>query len=149
MARIPMTSGFTVIPEGEYVFKITGVTYDEKWGRLEIKLTTYKGLTHTERYTLKDANTDEPNESALNAFSFFAKTALNDFTIPDVDPDELVGHYIRATVEHNKVPNKNNPEKIMTFARLGDKSPAQCYDEELDSQTNNEVAVDDLDSLLD
>lgn len=147
MARIPMSSGFTVIPEGEYVFKITSVSYDEKWGKLEIKMSTYKGLTHVERYTLKDASTDEPNESALNAFSFFAKTALNDFNIPDVDPDELVGHYIRATVEHNKVPNKNNPDKIMTFARLGDKSPALCYDEEVGQMGNNTV-VDDLDSLL-
>ena len=28
MARIPMTSGFVVIPEGEYVFRIYDATYD-------------------------------------------------------------------------------------------------------------------------
>ena len=29
MARIPMTSGFVIIPEGEYVFRIYDATYDE------------------------------------------------------------------------------------------------------------------------
>ena len=29
MARIPMTSGFTLIPEGTYVFRIYDVSYDE------------------------------------------------------------------------------------------------------------------------
>ena len=28
MARIPMTSGFTLIPEGTYVFRIYDVSYD-------------------------------------------------------------------------------------------------------------------------
>lgn len=27
MARIPMTSGFVIIPEGEYVFRIYDATY--------------------------------------------------------------------------------------------------------------------------
>ena len=38
MARIPMTSGFVIIPEGEYVFRIYDATYDEDFGRIEIKL---------------------------------------------------------------------------------------------------------------
>ena len=29
MARIPMTSGFVLIPEGTYVFRIYDVSYDE------------------------------------------------------------------------------------------------------------------------
>ena len=35
MARIPMTSGFVIIPEGEYVFRIYDATYDEDFGRIE------------------------------------------------------------------------------------------------------------------
>ena len=34
MARIPMTSGFVIIPEGEYVFRIYDATYDEDFGCL-------------------------------------------------------------------------------------------------------------------
>lgn len=129
MARIPMTSGFVVIPEGEYVFRIYDATYDEDFGRIEIKLVTAQGATHTERFSIKDAN-DEYNEKALNAFSYFAKTAMNDYALEDVDPEELINHYIRAEVVHTVQPNRNNPEKNITFANLGDKSPADGFDTE-------------------
>lgn len=129
MARIPMTSGFVLIPEGEYVFRIYDASYDEEFGKIEVKLVTAQGLTHTERFSLKDAN-DEWNEKALNAFSYFAKTALNDFTREDVDPEELIDHYIRAEVLHSEpMPNRNDPSKTVTFANLGDKSPAEGFDE--------------------
>lgn len=129
MARIPMTSGFVVIPEGEYVFRIYDATYDEDFGRIEIKLVTAQGATHTERFSIKDSN-DEYNEKALNAFSYFAKTAMNDYALEDVDPEELIDHYIRAEVVHTVQPNRNNPEKNITFANLGDKSPADGFDTE-------------------
>ena len=47
MARIPMTSGFTLIPEGEYVFRIYDAIYDEDFGKIEIKLVNAQGATHT------------------------------------------------------------------------------------------------------
>ena len=80
MARIPMTSGFVVIPEGEYVFRIYDATYDEDFGRIEVKLVNAQGATHTERFFIKDKN-DEFNEKALNAFSYFAKTAMGPITL--------------------------------------------------------------------
>lgn len=83
MARIPMTSGFTLIPEGTYVFRIYDVSYDEEFGKIEIKLVNAAGMTQTERFTIKDKN-DEPNEKALNAFSYFAKTAMGDYTLEDI-----------------------------------------------------------------
>lgn len=129
MARIPMTSGFVVIPEGEYVFRIYDVIHDEEFGKIEVKLVNAQGATHTERFTLKDSN-DEYNEKALNAFSYFAKTAMNDYALEDVDPEELIDHYIRAEVVHTTQPNCNNPEKNITFANLGDKAPADGFDTE-------------------
>lgn len=129
MARIPMTSGFVVIPEGEYVFRIYDVIHDEEFGKIEVKLVNAQGATHTERFTLKDSN-DEYNEKALNAFSYFAKTAMNDYALEDVDPEELIDHYIRAEVVHTVQPNRNNPEKNITFANLGDKAPADGFDTE-------------------
>ncbi len=129
MARIPMTSGFVLIPEGEYVFRIYDAKYDEEFGKIEVKLVTAQGLTHTERFSIKDAN-DEWNEKALNAFSYFAKTALNNFGVEDIDPEELIDHYIRAEVVHSDpMPNRNDPTKTVTFANLGDKSPADGFDE--------------------
>lgn len=129
MARIPMTSGFTLIPEGTYVFRIYDATYDEDFGRIEVKLVNAQGMTHTERFSIKDKN-DEYNEKALNAFSYFAKTAMDDYALEDVDPEELIDHYIAAEVVHNKVPSNKDPKKEVTFANLGDKAPADGFDTE-------------------
>lgn len=129
MARIPMTSGFMVIPEGVYVFRIYDASYDEEFGKIIVKLVNAQGATHTERFSIKDQN-DEINEKALNAFSYFAKTAMNDFSLEDVDPSELINHYIRAEVVHTVVPSKKDPTKNVTFANLGDKSPADGFDTE-------------------
>lgn len=129
MARIPMTNGFMVIPEGEYVFRIYDASYDEEFGKIIIKLVTASGATHTERFSIKNSD-DEYNEKALNAFSYFAKTAMNDYSLEDVDPEELIDHYIRAEVVHTKLPSTKDPTKTVTFANLGDKSPADGFDTE-------------------
>lgn len=160
MARIPMSSGFTLIPEGVYVFRIYDVAYDETWGKLEVKLVNAQGMTHTERFMLKDQN-DEPNEKALNAFSYFAKTALNDFSVEEIDHRDLIDHYIRAEVIHTKLPSKKDPTKTVTFANFGDKSPADGFDTEptaaavnMGAKAKAPVSVTsagnvDLDALLD
>lgn len=130
MARIPMIRGFEVIPEGEYVFRIYDVNYDETFGKLEIKLVTAKGDTHTEKFSIKNSN-GKYNEKALNAFSYFAKIALNSYDREDVDPEELINHYIRAEVVHTIVPSTKDPAKTMTFANLGrNKFPADSFDTE-------------------
>lgn len=139
MARIPMTSGFTLIPEGEYVFFIEDVKYDEKFGTLEVKLVTADGMKHTERFSLMD-NNGEANEKALNAFSYFAKTALNDFSVTDIDHTDLIGHYIRAEVVHTKMPSRKDPSKTVTFANLGDKAPADGFDGQVSAPTNDPPA---------
>lgn len=127
MARIPMTGGFQIMPEGEQVLKITAAEYDEEFGKAIFTLANAKGQTCQERFSLlnQDGN---PNEKALGAFSFFAKTALNDFDIEDVDPVELVGRFIKAEVIHNKVPSTKDPTKMMTFINLGNKSPADGFE---------------------
>lgn len=155
MARIPLRSGFTLIPEGVHVFRIYDVIYNENFGKLEIKMVNAQGITHTERFTIKDQY-DEPNEGALNAFSYFAKTALNDFTPEDIDPAELIGHYIKAEVVHSKLPSRKDPTKTVTFANLGDKSVATGFEEPATAAALNmgapavkpAVSPTDLDDLL-
>lgn len=129
MARIGLTSGFSLIPEGEYVFGIYDVVYDEEFGKMEVKLVTAKGLRHTERFMLKN-NNDEINEGAINAFSFLAKTALNRFDLEEIDHTDLIGHYFRSSIVHTAQPNRKDPTKTVTFANLGrDKTPADGFDE--------------------
>lgn len=127
MARIPMTGGFQIMPEGEQVLKITKAEHDVDFGKVTFTLANAKGQTCQERFGLLNQD-NTPNERALSAFSFFAKTAMNDFDMADVDPEELVGRYIRAEVIHNKVPSTKDPSKMMTFVDLGDKSPADGFD---------------------
>lgn len=129
MARIPMTNGFVLIPEGTFIFRIYDASYDEEFGKIKIKMVTAQGVTHEERFSIKDSN-DEINEKALNAFSYFAKTALNDFGLEDVDPEELIDSYIGAEVIHTVLPSNKNPNKNVTFANLGDKFPADGFDTE-------------------
>ena len=127
MARIPMTGGFQIMPEGEQVLKITKAEYDEDFGKAIFTLANAKGQTCQERFGLLNQD-NTPNERALNAFSFFAKTAMNNFDLEDIDPVELVGRYIRAEVIHNKVESRNEPGKMKTFVNLGTKSPADGFD---------------------
>lgn len=129
MARIPMTSGFVLIPEGTYIFRIYEASYDEEFGKIVVKLVNAQGATHTERFSIKNHD-DTYNEGAMNAFSYFAKTAMNDFTLEDIDPEELVDHYIEAEIVHSQLPSNKDPNKTVTFANLGDKSPADGFDTE-------------------
>jgi hypothetical protein len=122
-----MTGGFQMMPEGEQVLQITAAEYDEDFGKAIFTLTNVKGQTCQERFSLLNQD-GSPNEKALGAFSFFAKTAMNDFDLEDVDPEELVGHYLKAEVIHNKVPSTKDPSKMMTFVNLGNKSPADGFE---------------------
>ena len=151
MAKIKLSKGgFTPIAEGEHIFKITKSTYDEDFGKLEIEMVIASGQKHIERFSLI-RNDGEINEGALNAFSYFAKTALNNFNLDEIDHNDLVGCYIKATVEHEKVPSKNDPAKTVTFLRLTDQAPASGFEKEEEKEKSNESDTSggiDLDDLL-
>lgn len=127
MAIIPMTSGFSLCPKGVQIFRIYKVDYNEEFGKLVVHLVNAQGITHQERYSLMGQG-GEINEGACNAFSFFAKTALNDFTLEAVDPAMLVDRYIKAEVTHTDMPSNKDPNKTVTFANLGDKWAADGFD---------------------
>ena len=127
MARIPITGGFQRIPEGEHDLKITKVEYEEDFGKLSITLVNVKGLSCLQRFNLLNQDSTA-NEKAMNSFSYLAKNAMNDFDMEDVDPVELVGHYIHAEVTHREVPNRNDPNKTTVFVNLGNMSPADGFD---------------------
>ena len=86
MAKIKLTkSTYSVIPEGEHVFQISAAEYDEDFGKVTFEMVTASGQKHTEIFSLIKAD-GEINEGALNAFSYFAKVALNDFNVDEIDP---------------------------------------------------------------
>jgi hypothetical protein len=159
MAKIGLSEGtWTVIPEGTHVFKITGVNYKEDFGKMEVKMETKEGLKHTERFSLLSSNGDT-NQGALNAFSYFAKVALNNFTLTEIDHEDLIGHFIECDVEHDVQPSNKDPHKNVTFVKLTDKRVSDGWDEtltpaaksvqtEAPSQNSAEKAKLDLYALL-
>lgn len=127
MAKIGLTEGFSLIPKGTHVFQITGVKYKEDFGKMEITMQTVTGQKHVERFSLLNKD-GEPNQGGLNAFSYFAKVALNDFSLTEIDHEDLVGHFIRCEVDHEEVESNRTPGKMLNFVRLGDKEPADGFD---------------------
>lgn len=136
MVRITLskTNTFTLIPEGFHVFKVVDVDMSkyDGFGKIEVKLETANGLKHAERFSLLNAK-GEVNEGALNAFSFFARTVLNDYKTEDIDPAELVGHYIRAEVKHveSNAINERTGKPYVNI-NLGEKEPALGFDGDFD-----------------
>ena len=54
---------------------------------------------------------------------------MGDYELEDIDPTELVDHYIEAEVKHSEVPSKNDPNKMVVFANLGNKAQADGFEE--------------------
>lgn len=157
MANIQLSSGFGVCPEGKHIFRIYKVTYDETFGKLVVYMVNAKGITHIEKFSLM-SNNGEMNEKACNAFSFFAKTALNNFQLDAIDHTDLINHYIGGEIVHSKVPSTNEPGKTMTFANMNEKWVADGFDTEpvekaltLGTETEAGTKPGDIDlgSLLD
>ena len=72
MAKIGLVDGYTMLPEGEQIFKVTKVNYDEDFGKIEVTLQTKSGQSAKETFSILNAD-GETNEGALKAFSYFAK----------------------------------------------------------------------------
>lgn len=148
MAKIGLSDGgFSIIPEGTHVFKITEVEYKEDFGKLIIKMETRAGLKHTERFSLL-GNDGSPNQGALNAFSYFAKTAMNDFSLTEIDHTDLIGKFLECDVTHEEVPSNKEPGKMLTFARITDKRPSVGWSDSTKSAPSKFTGRPDLSALL-
>lgn len=158
MAKIKLSeSTFSLIPEGTHTFKVMEVndTKYEDFGKIEVKLQTAKGETHVETFTLIKANGDL-NEGALKAWSYFARTCLNNFRADEIDTQDIVGCYITATVKHEKYTRTQGDKKgtegtavrlndYKVTTKFGGKSLDVIYDEEHDGSDDD---IDDLDDFL-
>lgn len=126
MATIKMTNGFTLCPEGTHVFRIYDVKYDVDFGKLTVHLVNAQGITHIERFSLMNSD-GSMNEGACSAFSHFAKTALNDFTLEEIDHTWLINRYIELEIKHTVSPSRNDPNKTVTFVNAVGRKVAECF----------------------
>lgn len=151
MAKIRLSEGgFTLIPEGTTTFKIVGVEYKEDFGKMTVDMQTKSGAKHSERFTLTRDN-GEINEGALKAFSYFAKTALNNYSLEEIDHEDLVGCYITATVKHEEY-TRTKGEKAgekATSVKLNDYAVAVGFDNKKVDEDGFENIPDNLDEDLD
>lgn len=152
MAKMKLSeSTFTLIPEGVTTFKIMEVDDSkyEDYGKLAVKMQTAKGETHTERFSLMKEN-DEINEGALKAWSYFARTCLNNFRAEEIDTQDIVGCYITATVKHETY-TKTRGEKAGetgTSVRLNDYASASGFGAAQAAQSaEDDSDGDELDDL--
>ncbi len=152
MAKMKLAeSTFTLIPEGTTTFKVMEVN-DEKYedyGKLEVKLQTAKGETHIERFTLIKSN-GELNEGALKAWSYFARTCLNNYNVDEIDTQDIVGCYITATVKHETYTRTKGDKAGTegTSVRLNDYTTASGFGNsatKADEPADEEDDLDDLD----
>lgn len=148
MAKIKlMEGGFTLLPEGVTTFKIVSVEYKEDFGKMKIELQTKGGQKHYENFSLL-TKAGEINEGALKAFSYFAKTALNNYSLDEIDEQDLVDCYITAEVTHEEFESNKEPGKMLKSVRLKDYAVAVGFGSS--NTTDNEpLEDDDLDDLDD
>lgn len=154
MAKMKLAeSSFTLIPEGTTTFKIMSVDDSkyEDFGKLAVKMVTAKGETHVENFSLLKAG-GEINEGALKAWSYFARTCLNNFQADEIDTQDIVGCYITATVKHETFTRTKGDKAGQegTSVRLNDYTTAYSFGkaqketEEAEEETEGD-SDDDLD----
>lgn len=151
MAKIKLSEGgFTLIPEGVTTFKIVGAKYDEDFGKLEIEMQTKSGLKHTEKYSLLNKD-GEVNQKAVNAFSYMAKAALNNFNLDVIDHEDIIGCYVTATVTHNEYERRDG-KGLGKSVNLWDFIPAAGFgtgESKLKEKAVEDEDDEDLDDFLD
>lgn len=154
MAKMKLSeSTFKLIPEGTFTFKVMSVDDSkyEDFGKLAVKLQTAKGETHMETFSLLNKK-GEVNEPALKAWSYFARTCLNNFKADEIDTQDIVGCYITATVKHETY-TRTKGEKAGqegTAVRLSDYTPAFGFSSAAKSDSDDlDEDLDDLDDLDD
>lgn len=154
MAKMKLSENkFKMIAEGTHTFKVMEVN-DEKYedfGKLSVKLQTAKGETHVENFSFLKSNGDI-NEGALKAWSYFARTCLNNFQADEIDTQDIVGCYVTATVKHGTYTRTKgeNAGTEGTAVRLSDYTTATGFsDKSVSAAETVEDELDDLDDMDD
>lgn len=118
--RVPLTSGFTFMPEGEHVLKISEAEFKEEFGKVKLTFVNASGKKHFENYQLYDKD-GNANDGAFSAFSSLARAALNDGDgeLEDIDPADLKGKYIKGLITYREYTDKEGKNKKTTQKEPG------------------------------
>lgn len=104
-------TGFHLIPEGTYLWTIKKAKYDAKFNKVEVEFENENKEKITNKYSLGNAG-------GAKAFSFLAKTALNNYGATEIDPETLVGKKVIGDIEHSEVESNVKEGEMVKFANL-------------------------------
>ncbi len=139
MAKIKLVeTGFHLIPEGTYLWVIKNASYDAKFNKVNVEFENENGETITNKYSLG-------NQGGAKAFSFLAKTAFNDFSKTEIEPEMLIGKKLYGDIEHSEVESNVKEGEMVKFANLRN---FKAYTEGEVVKKKSSTTADDLMSLL-
>lgn len=99
---VKLSEGFKEVQIGDdQIFAIVEVKYDEKFGRAEVVMQDKRGALITQRFKFKGVK-KKAAETALNIFSALAKSALDDWELEEVEPEDIQGLFVKADVYKSK-----------------------------------------------
>ena len=137
--KLSKSTGFKNIPEGRTILKIVSVDEKPQFDKVEVKLRNQEGLTMLQKY-------DTSKEGGLNAYSFLARSAMDDFSLDEVEGDDLIGRFVEADVTHTVVESTKDEDKTFTFVNIKNLKPSVGFEDEDDDEEM--VEVDDEDDDL-
>jgi len=123
---IKLSEPFERCPQGHYKMIIEEVEYNEDFGKVNIKLRTEDNHVVNQRFGLKNQD-GSVNSGAMNMFSWLARAALGN-QVFEIEPMELIGHYIEADVKHTEVPKRDNPDETTVFINLTNYASSEGFD---------------------
>lgn len=137
--RFSLSSENVMLPEGEYLFKISKIDnkIDEDFGNITIIITftTQEGQNHTEYYYLMKGNVENEITKRVLTRLYNAAMATNRFE-EEVDLDDMLDHSVYATVIHREY-EKNGETK--TASNLKDYKPAYASVSQVNQPVNQPV----------
>ena len=141
MAKIGLSEGFRRLEEGTaQLLEIVDVKYDDKYNKATVTFQDAAGGTQTETYMMGTPGKKQSRgqKVAQDMFSTMAKHAMHDWTIDDIDPDELVGRTVVADVTKDKSVNEDTGEvRYYTHVRNFKEAPVED-DGEADEEDDGE-----------
>ena len=136
MAKIGLSEGFRRLEEGTaQLLEIVDVKYDEKYNKAAVTFQDAAGGTQTETYMMGAPGKKQSRgqKVAQDMFSTMAKHAMHDWTIDDIDPEELIGLTVVADVSKDKSVNEDTGEiRYYIHVRNFKEAPVEAGDAEGD-----------------
>ena len=140
MAKIGLSGGFRRLEEGPaQLLEIVDVKYDDKYNKATVTFQDGAGGTQTETYMMGTPGKKQSRgqKVAQDMFSTMAKHAVHDWTIDDIDPDELVGLTVVADVTKDKSVNEDTGE-VRYYTHVRNFKEAPVEDGEADEEDDGE-----------